>query len=646
MTAKSESTFDVFVSHNLADRPWVEQELLPRLAEAGLKVCLSYRDFEIGTPTLVNTERAIDRSRHTLIVLTPAWLEDEWNEFEGLLTSGSDPAGRRRRLIPLLLRPCPLPARISLLTAADFTDPAQHAAEMARLVRGLRTKSQVFISYKRNVEPDEPLTMRLRKTLTAAGHRIFLDQQLTVGVEWAKTIYRQIEASDFVLVLLSAASVQSEMVAAEVAHAQQHFQKTGKARLIPIRVNFADALPYQLSHALDSLQYAAWQNMDDDERLFKQLLDAISELAALASPAEQSSIETQPPDVRVPPPVADPRFLETLAAPGGNLRPKDKFYISRASDDLLLRELNKPLGTTTTIRAPRQTGKSSLLIRGIAQAQQQHSKVVYFDLEMLEETYTQNLDEFLRYLATVIVTKLRLDPAEVDKAWQGRLGAPDKLTYLMEDYVLLAANAQIVLALDEVDRLLAAPFQDTFFGLLRFWHNNRAINELWEKLDIVLVISTEPHLLVSDVNQSPFNVGQKIRLQDFDAVQVGELNLRYRSPLAASEISAVMTFLNGHPYLTHKALYTMVTEPLTWPQLLQSATTEQSPFGDHLRHTVWLLRDQPQLREALKQILRKGECPDDALFYRLSQAGLVQGPSRSSCRLRCKLYEEYLRDKL
>jgi hypothetical protein len=216
----------------------------------------------------------------------------------------------------------------------------------------------------------------------------------------------------------------------------------------------------------------------------------------------------------------------------------------------------------------------------------------------------------------------------------------------MEDYLLPQVKQNIVLAIDEADRLLQRPYHDTFFGLLRFWHNNRAMNELWENLDLVMVISTEPHLLISDVTQSPFNVGLKIRLEDFDETQVRELNRRHHYPLEEGQIASLVEFLDGHPYLTRKALYTLLTEGISWEKLAQIAATEASPFGDHLRRYLWLLRDQPELRKALKLILAKGNCQDETTFYRLYRAGLIKGTGCQACRMRCKLYEIYLADKL
>lgn len=66
MAPPSRFAYDLFVSYAEADRAWVTATLLPALTTAGLHVCLPERDFALGTPSLVNTEQAIDSSRHTL----------------------------------------------------------------------------------------------------------------------------------------------------------------------------------------------------------------------------------------------------------------------------------------------------------------------------------------------------------------------------------------------------------------------------------------------------------------------------------------------------------------------------------------------------------------------------------------------------
>jgi hypothetical protein len=152
MSEQAEYTYDVFISYSHADKAWVWGELLPRLDGAGLRVCIDDRDFEIGVSSLVNMERAVDNSRHTLIVLTPAWVESQWAEFESLLASTTDPAGRQRKLIPLMLESCRLPPRIRILTYADLTQSHDHVDQFNRLLAQLQgtetTLDQLYTEVK------------------------------------------------------------------------------------------------------------------------------------------------------------------------------------------------------------------------------------------------------------------------------------------------------------------------------------------------------------------------------------------------------------------------------------------------------------------------------------------------------------------
>jgi hypothetical protein len=74
---------------------------------------------------------------------------------------------------------------------------------------------KVFISYKRNVEPDEPLALRLYEA-SREHCDVFIDQQMPVGTDWAERIQAELEACDYLIPLLSKHSVHSEMVEAEI----------------------------------------------------------------------------------------------------------------------------------------------------------------------------------------------------------------------------------------------------------------------------------------------------------------------------------------------------------------------------------------------------------------------------------------------
>ncbi len=512
-----------------------------------------------------------------------------------------------------------------------------------------------FICFQPHSQPDETLAHYLRDTLIDMGHTVCLDtrQRVNAGGQTDD----QIQSSDAFVLLLSETAVNSEMVKSEVMQAYKYQKTSGSPKIIPVRVAYDGLLPYIMPALLEPVQYIEWRTEADNDDVVQAILRAVSNglPQSIASARVSAAFETSfisedgwllPPDQTSSPPLPafDPRFVKEMTVPGGAVKQRDKFYIERLADFQLKEQIIR-WGTTTTIRAPRQTGKTSLLMRGIHYARQQGVSVVFLDFQSFGREHLSEPDLFLRELAHTICDELNLDDAHVDEAWSGRRSPAKKLTRYLEKYVLPAFESPIVLAMDEADALLQTNFYKDFFGLLRSWHNRRASREIWEKLNLVLVISTEPYLLIDDIHQSPFNVGLHLGLSDFDEALVSNLNFRHGSPLTEAEIPQLMDLLNGHPYLTRLALYKMVAERLTWPDLFAQSPTDDGPFGDHLRRQYWILHDKPPLKTALRQIISDHCCPDEQGLFRLLQAGLIKG-SGDVYRCRCDLYRQYFADKL
>lgn len=112
--------YDVFISYSHRDEEWVVNSLLPSLEDAGLKVCIDFRDFVPGKPSRHNMRDACKESAYTVFVMTPAWVASEWTSFESLLTFLHDPAGKRQRTVPLMVEQCDIPEDIQIFTYVDF----------------------------------------------------------------------------------------------------------------------------------------------------------------------------------------------------------------------------------------------------------------------------------------------------------------------------------------------------------------------------------------------------------------------------------------------------------------------------------------------------------------------------------------------
>jgi hypothetical protein len=135
----SEFKYDVFVSYSHQDIEWVQKELIPRLTEAKLNICLDDVEFLAGGAAIVSMQDAVEQSQRTLLVLTPRYMQSHWTRFEMLAARTLDPDAMQRRTIPLLVEKVErLPLLLSMLTYVDLTRPENQENAWKLLVRSLK----------------------------------------------------------------------------------------------------------------------------------------------------------------------------------------------------------------------------------------------------------------------------------------------------------------------------------------------------------------------------------------------------------------------------------------------------------------------------------------------------------------------------
>ncbi|MFN8665126.1 MAG: TIR domain-containing protein [Thermomicrobiales bacterium] len=127
---------DVFVSFSEPDRAWVEGYLLDALEQGGVRVH-SEATFTPGVPRLLEFERAVQQSVRTLLVLSSAYMSDEYAAFVDVLAQTYGLEASTWPVVPLLLEPVVLPPRLAMLQALDVTDPVERDASVARLLADL-----------------------------------------------------------------------------------------------------------------------------------------------------------------------------------------------------------------------------------------------------------------------------------------------------------------------------------------------------------------------------------------------------------------------------------------------------------------------------------------------------------------------------
>ena len=440
-------------------------------------------------------------------------------------------------------------------------------------------------------------------------------------------------------------SVQKTLKELPNALDQEGALKVLRAALMSTAPNLKpDQIDYGATLYLDCLSRALLLLEDFAIPIIGQtVLDSKMELRELKLKVEKVLSVVSPVPVPVlemvqPSPEFDPAMIENMDAPGGTLRISDPFYVERDGDHRIHKQMAKN-GSTVIIRASHQTGKSSLLARGLNSVSSK-TNVVRIDLQGFEREVLESENSFYKHFARTIIKRLKLDTSALESIWREDISPLTKLTDLMQDYILTEVTRQIVLAVDEADKLILTPYREDFFGLLRSWHNNRAYGDPWNRLNLVLVISTEPSALVSSMNQSPFNVGDDVYLDDFSYQQVYWLNKIHGEPIKGSDFEAFFELLNGHPYLTRKALYLLVSKHWKFQELIKNAAQDDGPFSDHIRSQFRVLFDDRQLRKSFAEVIEQKHSDDMGSLSRLLQAGLIKGKGETyNCR--CKMYNNY-----
>ena len=251
-------------------------------------------------------------------------------------------------------------------------------------------------------------------------------------------------------------------------------------------------------------------------------------------------------------------------------------------------------------------------------------RTAFIDFQLIENAAMENADVFYKQFCSLLSWEFEIED-RTEEFWKIPLGQVQKTTnYLQRHLLKEIKDVQILLAMDEVERMFASPFRSDFFSMLRSWHNNRARGGDWTRLNLSLVTSTEPYQFIADLNQSPFNVGQVVELVDFTSEQVSDLNHRHHNPLTEAQLQELYDLLGGHPYLTRRALYLVASQRATFVQMLVKACEDNGPFGDHLRNYLFRMGNQEKLKEGLMQVIKSQRCSDEHIFFQFRGSGLVK----------------------
>jgi WD40 repeat protein len=247
---------------------------------------------------------------------------------------------------------------------------------------------------------------------------------------------------------------------------------------------------------------------------------------------------------------------------GGTLQHDASCYVERRADSLLYESLLQ--AKFCYVLTSRQMGKSSLMVRTAARLRQEGIAVAILDLTAIGQNL--NAEQWYNGLLFQLGERLGLEDELEEFCYEHRqLGPLQRWMRALREVVLSRHSGRVVIFVDEIDVVRSLPFStDEFFAGIREFYNARTENTELERLTFCLLGVAAPSDLIRDTRMTPFNIGERIELNDFTEREALPLakGLMREPEMAGLLLKRILYWTGGHPYLTQR-LCSAVAEELS-----------------------------------------------------------------------------------
>jgi hypothetical protein len=166
---------------------------------------------------------------------------------------------------------------------------------------------------------------------------------------------------------------------------------------------------------------------------------------------------------------------------------------------------------------------------------------------------------------------------------------------------------KIVIFIDEIDSVLGLNFPvNDFFAFIRSCYNQRSINLEYQRLTFAFFGVATPSDLMTDIQTTPFNIGQAIQLEGFREHEAQPL-LQGLSEISNPQtvLKEILAWTSGQPFLTQKLCQLIRTTSSSIPSNTEAEWIENLVQTKII--TNWEAQDDPEHLRTIRDRLLKSK---------------------------------------
>ncbi|NBB31827.1 AAA-like domain-containing protein [Cellulophaga sp. BC115SP] len=311
--------------------------------------------------------------------------------------------------------------------------------------------------------------------------------------------------------------------------------------------------------------------------------------------------------------------------------PKELYTLREA--DTQVKNIIADMGRPGYVLVSRQMGKTNLLINAKKQLETDRDAFIYIDLS---NTFPSPKGCFENIIDNAIDSYPEKFSKASDLILERRKtlkDIPPHKQHTNELRILLQAlnGGKLVIILDEIDALTKTNYSDQIFSQIRSTYFGARVNyNEFCNLTYLLSGVVEPTEIIKDPKVSPFNIGQKIYLNDFTKVEFDSFIKTAQLNINPEISKRIYDWTNGNPRITWDVCSEledrMINNDCT-PELIDKIvhdlylkSYDKAPI-DNIREIV--LNDR-EIRNAIIEIeYNKGKQVADRLKSKLYLAGII-----------------------